>query len=119
MTLHRDVSLIGPSGSVAAKLHWATNAYTRYRGLRGRQPLADDEALILRPCRQVHTFGLRQAIDAVFCDDEWNVVHVANLRPRRISRFVRNASSCIELAAGRAAVCDLAPGVRLSITEVS
>jgi uncharacterized membrane protein (UPF0127 family) len=115
MTKNGTDALLGPRGAIASKLHWATNPLTRYRGLRGRAPLADDEALILRPCRQVHTFGLRASIDAVFCDDRWNVLHVVSLRPRRMSRFVRRARSCIELAGGRAAACDVAPGVRLTI----
>jgi uncharacterized membrane protein (UPF0127 family) len=108
-------TLIGPRGSIASNLLWATTPVTRYRGLRGRNPLADDEALILRPCRQVHTFGLRDAIDVVFCDVNLNVLHVTQLLPRRVSRFVRRARSCIELAAGRAATCGIAPGVRLAI----
>lgn len=110
-------ALIGPLGPVASKLLWATTPWRRYRGLRGRPPLSEDEALILRPCRQVHTFGLREAIDAVFCDDALRVLHVAELRPRRVSRLVRGARSCVELAAGRAAACAITPGVRLFIEE--
>jgi uncharacterized membrane protein (UPF0127 family) len=70
---------------------------------------------MLRPCRQVHTFGLHQTIDVVFCDKELRVLHVAQLRPRRISRFVRAADVCIELAAGRVAACGIAVGARLTI----
>ena len=112
-------ALVGPRGIVATKLHWATNVLTRYRGLRGREPLDDDEALILQPCRQVHTFGLRETIDVVFIDAEWNVLHVAQMPPRRVSRFVRQARSCVELAGGRAAGSGIEVGVRLTFEASS
>ena len=110
-------SLLGPLGPIATKVHYATTPWTRYRGLRGRLCLSDDEALVLAPCRQVHTFGLRYPIDAVFCDAELRVLYVAELRPRRVSRFVRDARSCVELASGRAIACGVAPGVRLTFED--
>ena len=38
----------------------------RARGLLGRDGI--DGALLLRPARSVHTFGMRFAIDVAFCD---------------------------------------------------
>ncbi len=78
-------------------------------------PLAADEGLLLRPCRQVHTFGMRFSIDAVFCDGDGVVVAVQTLRPRSVSRLVRRARYCVELAAGRAGECDIDVGVRLDL----
>lgn len=71
------------------------------------------EALVLEPCRQVHTFGMRFPIDAVFRDRAQRVVHVQTLVPRRISKLVRNARSCIELPDGLASECGLVEGVQL------
>jgi hypothetical protein len=78
-----------------------------------------DEAMIIRPCRQVHTIGVPQPIDAVFCDDEMRVLHVQTLEPRRLSRRVSGASLCIELLGGRAEACGVVPGVQLAVEESS
>lgn len=107
--------LVGPSGVIADVLHPADTPAQRLRGLLGRPVLPDGHAFILRPCAQVHTFGMRYAIDAVFCDRELNVLDVQTLRPGRISRHVRKAWCCIELSAGRAAAAGLGPGSRLEL----
>ena len=54
--------------------------------------------LVFEGARQVHTFGMRYPIDVVFCDDDWRVVRVVNdMRPGRITRWVRKARVTIEL----------------------
>ena len=111
-------ALIGPHGPVARHVEWATTFASRRKGVRGRGPLSPDEALILSPCRQVHTIGVSFAIDAVFCDKALRILHVQTLRPRRISRLVGRARCCIELIAGRAGQCGLAPGVQLSMEAI-
>ena len=45
----------------------------RTRGLRGRDRLAPDEALLIERCRSVHTFGMRVPITVVFLDRSWRV----------------------------------------------
>jgi uncharacterized membrane protein (UPF0127 family) len=75
--------------------------------------LGPDEALVIRPCRRVHTFGVAYPLDVVFCDRDLRVLHVETLEPGRMSGRVRPARMCIELASGRAAACSLEPGVAL------
>jgi uncharacterized membrane protein (UPF0127 family) len=89
----------------------------RLRGLRKLAGIKRSEGLLLRPCAQVHTFGLRFAIDVVFCDADLRVIHLATLRPRRVSRYVRGAKCCIEMAAGCAAGSGIEPGTQLAIAE--
>lgn len=65
--------------------------------------LEPGEALLLQPCKQVHTFGMTYPIDVLFCDREWVVLHVARrMEPRRIGRVVWRAHFAIELRAGAA-----------------
>ena len=45
----------------------------RARGLLGREDL--EGVIVLRPCRQVHTFGMRFPIDVAFCDRYGFVLH--------------------------------------------
>jgi uncharacterized membrane protein (UPF0127 family) len=107
--------LVGPRGPIASRVEWATTFRSRRRGVRGRGPLGPDEAVVLWPCRQVHTVGVGFPLDAVFCDGGLRVLHVQTLAPRRLSRFVPRARCCVELGAGRAAECGVAPGVTLQV----
>ena len=70
----------------------------RARGLMGRDDL--EGALVLRPCRQVHTFGMHFPIDVAFCDGSGFVLHMSTLPPRRVSRPVWRSGFVIEARAG-------------------
>jgi uncharacterized membrane protein (UPF0127 family) len=64
----------------------------------------------------VHTWFMRFAIDAVFCDRDGVVLHVARgLRPWRIAAR-RGARSVLELPEGAAA--DVRPGDRLAVATI-
>ncbi len=83
---------------VLAAADVAVTRRQRRQGLAGRTQI--DGVLVLRPCRHVHTFGMRVPIDVAFCDRDGFVLHVASLVPRRISRPVPRAYFAIEAAAG-------------------
>ncbi len=80
----------------------------RTRGLVGRNDV--EGALVLRPCRQVHTFGMRFPIDVAFCDRSGFVLHLCTLPPRRVSRPVWRSSFVIEARAGSFERWKLRPG---------
>lgn len=110
-------TLLGPLGPVADEIEWATRFRARRRGVIGRRPLAPNEALVIWPCRQVHTKGVGYPLDAVFCDGKLRIVHIETLQPGSRSRHVMRARCCVELRGGRAKECGLAPGVRLSLED--
>ena len=85
-------------GDVLATAELATSWRARTRGLLGRDSL--DGALLLRPCKQVHTFGMRFPIDVAFCTADGVVLHMTSLRPWRMSRVVRKARFVVEAPAG-------------------
>ena len=76
----------------------ATTRAARRRGLLGRDGI--DGALVLRPCRQVHTIGMRFTIDVAFCARDGRVLRVRRMRPGRVSRPVWRARFVVEAAAG-------------------
>jgi uncharacterized membrane protein (UPF0127 family) len=115
MTLRSSEVLVGPNGPVAANVQWATTFRTRRKGVLGREPLQAGEALIIKPCRQVHSFGVGYPLDVVFCDRDLRVIHVETLETARISQRVRAARICIELSGGSAAASGIVPGVSLSV----
>jgi uncharacterized protein len=86
----------------------------RSRGLLGRQPLAESEALLLVPCAAVHTFGMRYLLDVVFCDRNGSILRIVRaLAPGGVAAAPR-ARTTWELRAGTADRLALAPGDRLS-----
>lgn len=110
-----DTRLVCTDTVVASVVRTAVTPWSRLRGLLGRPRLADGEALLLHPCSQVHTFGLRYPIDTVFCDRDLTVLAVQTLGPRRLSRHVRGARCCFELPAGTASAAGVAPGANLTL----
>ncbi|MEX0985007.1 MAG: DUF192 domain-containing protein [Actinomycetota bacterium] len=72
----------------------------RARGLLGRDGLAPDEALLLRRCRSVHTFGMRFAIEVVLLDRDMQPFDVISMKPGRVLRPRRRVSHVLEVAAG-------------------
>jgi uncharacterized protein len=88
-------------GDILSTAELATARAARRRGLLGRDEV--DGALVLRPCRQVHTVGMRFPIDVVWCDARGQVLHLATLQPRRVSRPVLRARFVIEAPAGSVA----------------
>jgi uncharacterized membrane protein (UPF0127 family) len=85
---------------VLAAAEVADTRAARRRGLLGRDAI--DGALVLRPCRQVHTIRMRVPIDVVWCAADGRVLRIATLVPGRVSRPVFGARFVIEAAAGAA-----------------
>jgi hypothetical protein len=102
-------------GDVLASLEVPLQARGRVRGLRGRDDF--EGALMLRPCRQVHTFGMRFPLDVAFCDRSGVVLRVATLPAWRVSRPVWKAGFVVEARAGAFDRWRLAPGDQLEIRE--
>jgi uncharacterized protein len=101
------------------RIYEASHFLARARGLLGHERLQHDEALWIRPCGSVHTFGMRYAIDLVFVDAEQRVLSVKpKIEPLRFAGHV-GARSTIELLAGTAATVSIAPGSRLEKVVLS
>jgi len=85
-------------GDVLAAAEVAGTRRERRRGLRRREDA--EGALVLRPCRNVHTVGVRFPIDVAFCDRDGVVIRIVCLRPWRLSPVVLRAALAIEARAG-------------------
>ncbi len=118
------VNLLTPQAGGRSHLRvWAAQtAAERMRGLLARPPLAPFEALLLRPCRLVHTFGMAYPIDLVFIDRAGVVRRIDTAVPRSRVRGCVRAWQTLELAAGGAqrhglCVNDVLPALRKSKKE--
>jgi uncharacterized membrane protein (UPF0127 family) len=96
---------------LAERARVAETPGSRRRGLLGTSSLPDGQGLVIVPCRQVHTFGMRYPIDVVFVDESWAVRRVVSrLRPGRISPLVLASRAALELPAGKAEETGTAKG---------
>lgn len=83
---------------VLASAEVAETKATRSRGLLGRTGL--DGAFVLRPCRWVHTIGMKFPIDVAFLDADGMVVRISRMRRHRMGLPVARARIVIEAEAG-------------------
>jgi uncharacterized membrane protein (UPF0127 family) len=83
---------------VLASVEVASTSRARRRGLLGRDGV--DGAVVLRPCRWVHTIGMRFPLDVAYVDGDGAVVRVARMPRHRMSRPVWKAAWVIEAEAG-------------------
>lgn len=100
-------------GQVLAAAEEPSGSRGRARGLLGRDGI--DGVMVLRPCRNVHTFGMRFPIDVAFCDRDGSVLRTCTLAPRRISPLVLRAAYALEAEAGALDRWDLHVGDRVGL----
>lgn len=85
---------------LAERLYIADSFWRRLRGLLGTAGLAAGEALQIRPCDNIHMFGMRYAIDVIFADQHGRVLKtVAELKPWSMA-WCRGAAYVVELPCG-------------------
>ena len=98
------------------RLAVADRFLSRMKGLLGRSRLSQDEALLIIPCKGVHTFGMRFAIDVLFLDKEQQVIAlISGLMPNRLTKIYASASSVLELPSGMLEMHGVCVGDRLII----
>ena len=97
---------------LSAPLLYAYDACTffrRLRGLHGVPSLGPTDALIIRPCKAIHTFGMDEPIDVVFMDSEGIILMLATVKPKRAMLCLKGVVA-VEMAAGTAERINLGVG---------
>ena len=85
---------------VADRLFVADTFFSRLKGLLGTRELPKGEALLIRPCNNIHMFGMCYAIDVAFVSAEDTVLKVVeSLAPGRIA-WCRGARYVVEMPCG-------------------
>jgi uncharacterized protein len=90
--------LVTDDKRVLASAEVASSRSARRNGLMGRDGL--EGALVLDPCRWVHTLGMRFPIDVAFLDEDGCVVKTMQMHRRRVGVPVWRAALVIEAEAG-------------------
>ena len=102
-------------GEVLAAAEIARTRQDRRRGLLGRDDVGG--ALILRPCRLVHTAAMRFPIDVAFCDALGTVLKTTTLPPWRLSPLVLRSAFVIEARRGAFERWSLSAGDTVEVKE--
>ncbi len=87
----------------------ASTFYHRLRGVHGVPELGPTDAIILRPCKAVHTYGSKQTLDVAFIDKRGVIQKLVTMPPKRFV-FSLKAMFVVEMAEGTAARIQLAEG---------
>lgn len=75
----------------------------RMIGLLGRKVLAKGDGLVLLSCQSIHMVFMQFSIDALFIDDQGEVVRIYhNLAPWAMTSLIWKARAVIELPSGTA-----------------
>jgi uncharacterized membrane protein (UPF0127 family) len=110
--------LVREGGDVLASAEVARGIRERAQGLLGHRGAGEvTGALVLRPCRQVHTIGMRFAIDVAFCDRDGVVLRTVTLPPWRVSRLTWRSRFVVEASAGSFDRWSLRPGDTIEVKE--
>ena len=89
-------------GLQGLKLRHADNPLSRMKGLLGKNMLAADEGLWIRPCNSVHSFFMHFSLDLIWLDRNQKVLRIdRDFKPWRMA-WCFKARSVIEVAAGSA-----------------
>ncbi|MEY4361730.1 MAG: hypothetical protein RL391_1036 [Actinomycetota bacterium] len=100
-------------GRVLASVLLADSAASRRRGLLGRPSF--DGALVLQPCRWVHTIGMRFAVDVAYLDVNGIVIKTVQMHRNRIGAPIPRANRVVEAEIGAFARWGLRVGDRLEL----
>lgn len=85
---------------IAGNVLLADSFWLRLKGLLGKKSINEDEALILYPCSEIHCYGMKFNIDAIFLNNEKKVIGcVNNVLPGSRVR-VKGAKYVVELKEG-------------------
>jgi uncharacterized membrane protein (UPF0127 family) len=98
---------------VLASADLASTRRARRRGLLGRDHF--EGALVLSPCRWVHTLGMRFPIDVAYVGADGTVLKTRHMGRYRVGAPVRRASWIIEAEAGAFARWGLSEGTPVEV----
>jgi uncharacterized membrane protein (UPF0127 family) len=114
----KEVVIMKDGNVIGFSIKVADSFIHRLIGLMGKKHLLRGEGLLLKDCRQIHTFFMRITIDTVFLDRKGEVIELLPaMAPCKISPYVKNAVQVLELPEGSIERHDLQKNMLLSIVN--
>lgn len=79
----------------------AESFWKRLKGLLGTRELPEDTGLLLKPCRQIHTWWMNYPIDVLYLDSHGRILHIdSEVPPNTWKKPVKKADMVLEIKAG-------------------
>lgn len=93
--VQRDESILFSDVKIAD--HFAT----RLIGLLKTAGLNENQGLLLNKCSQIHTFGMKFSIDAIFLSKDGEILHIEKaLAPGKVSPHISKTVWVLEVRSG-------------------
>lgn len=104
---------------LGAPMLYAYDAKTfrrRLCGLHSVPPLGPCDAIMIRPCKAIHTFGQKETIDVMFMNKYGIVLKLTTLKPWRITGCLKSVVA-VEMAEGTAKRINMRVGQKFKPSE--
>lgn len=89
----------------------ANHFFRRFMGLMYRKAMAQNHGLLLTPCNEIHTFGMKFDIDTITLSKDNVILFIDKcVPPRKARKKVKNGYKVLELCSGMADKLGLAVG---------
>ncbi|MGN0531365.1 MAG: DUF192 domain-containing protein [Eubacterium sp.] len=89
----------------------ANHFFRRFMGLMYRKSMARNHGLLLTPCNEIHTFGMKFDIDTITMDKSNAILLIDEaVPPNKVRKKVKNGYKVLELNSGVAAELGLEIG---------
>ena len=108
LKLYKDGQLLVP------EVENANRFASRFMGLMYRREMAENHGLLLVPCDEIHTFGMRFDIDTIAISMDNEVLFIDRcIPPNKVRKRVKNCRMVLELCGGVADKLGLTVGDKL------
>lgn len=95
----------------------ANHFFRRFMGLMYRKGMNGNHGLLLTPCNEIHTFGMRFDIDAITLDKDNKVLFVdVSIPPNKVRSKVKGGYKVLELCSGYAEKLGISQGDYLTFS---
>lgn len=98
-------------------LQVADTFWSRLKGLLGTASFPAGQGLLITPCRSIHMFGMRYAIDVVFLDRDFKVLKILHSLPPMATARCPGSRHVLELPGGTLAKIALSLSDQLTVIE--
>ena len=100
---------------IAQNIRMADTFIKRLKGLLFEESLEEEQGLLITPCNQVHTLGMKFPIDVVYLTKEGEVIHTQSaVAPNAVGPCIRSCSRVLELKEGTVRKKRIAMGQRIA-----
>ncbi len=80
---------------------WAKDFFSRMIGLLGRKSFGEIDGLLISPCSQIHSIGMKFNFDAVYLDNTYRIIELyQNVGKNRIMPYNVAVKNILELPIG-------------------